>query len=81
MCSEKEQDYLLRAYEHYFPRASGKVVSCFAGVRPLIKSAKDPSKATREYVLHQQGKLITVLGGKWTTSMALARKVVKKVAH
>lgn len=44
-------------------------------LRPLISSAQDPKKATREYVLHRTGRLLTVLRGKWTTSMVLARKV------
>ncbi len=38
-------------------------------------SAQDPSKATREYAIHRTGKLVTVLGGKWTTALALADKV------
>jgi glycerol-3-phosphate dehydrogenase len=41
----------------------------------LLRSAQDPSKATREYAIHRTGKLVTVLGGKWTTAMALADKV------
>lgn len=81
VCSEQEQDYLHRAYQHYFPQASAKLSFSFAGVRPLIKSAKDPSKATREYAVHRQDKMISVLGGKWTTSMALARKVAEQVVH
>lgn len=81
VCSEQEQDYLLTAYQHYFPQASATLAFRIAGVRPLIKGAKDPSKATREYALHHQGKLLTVLGGKWTTSMALARKVAEKIEN
>lgn len=79
-CSAQEREYLLNAYKHYFPNQATKVEATFAGVRPLIKSAKDPSKATREYALHRQGQLLTVLGGKWTTSLALARKVAIEIA-
>lgn len=79
VCSAEEEDYLLCAYQHYFLQASAKLACSFAGVRPLIKSAKNPSKATREYALYREGKLLTVLGGKWTTSMALARKVAEKL--
>lgn len=81
VCLDQEQDYLLSAYQHYFPQVSAKLAFRFSGVRPLIQSAKDPSKATREYALHRQGKLLTVLGGKWTTSMALARKVAEKIEN
>lgn len=75
LCSDQERDYLLNAYKHYWPGASPKVISTFAGVRPLLRSAQDPSKATREYAIHKTGMLVTVLGGKWTTALALARKI------
>ncbi|MBR7784212.1 glycerol-3-phosphate dehydrogenase/oxidase [Undibacterium luofuense] len=74
-CSPEERSYLLNAWSHYFPDALPNVIDTFAGLRPLLRSAEDPSKATREYALHRTGKLVTVLGGKWTTSMALADKV------
>ncbi|MEY3611983.1 MAG: hypothetical protein RJB14_1705 [Pseudomonadota bacterium] len=80
-CSQAEQEYLLKAYKHYFPEASYQVESNFAGLRPLIKSAANPAQATREYALEQHGLVTTVLGGKWTTSMALGRKVKEKVIH
>jgi glycerol-3-phosphate dehydrogenase len=80
-CSQEEQDYLLKAYKHYFPDTSCKVESTFAGLRPLIKSAANPTQATREYALEQHGLVTTVLGGKWTTSMALGRKVKEKEIH
>lgn len=80
-CGVLEQDYLLQAYRHYFPHACLDIESSFAGLRPLIKSAANPTQATREYVIEQQDQVTTVLGGKWTTSMALARKVKEKVIH
>lgn len=80
-CTVQEQDYLLSAYRHYFSATNNAISDSFAGVRPLIKSADDPGKATREYVLQKQDKLLTVLGGKWTTCMALAEKVKEKVIN
>lgn len=80
-CSDEEIEYLLHAYNTYMdPQASrADVLETFAGIRPLIKSARNPTRATREYVLHKSGKLITVLGGKWTTALALARRVVRRI--
>jgi glycerol-3-phosphate dehydrogenase len=75
VCSPEEKRYLLTAWSHYFPGVQPKVIGTFAGIRPLLRSSEDPSKATREYVIHRTGKLVTVLGGKWTTAMALADKV------
>lgn len=76
VCSEEEKDYLLEAYRHYFPDVNPEVVETFSGLRPLIYSAKDPNRATREYALHRTGNLLTVFGGKWTTAMALAEKII-----
>lgn len=75
VCSGAERDYLLGVYRHYFPRIQPKVIESFAGLRPLIQSAKDPNKASREYAIYRTGQCTTVFGGKWTTAMALADKV------
>lgn len=82
-CSAAEEAYLLAAYQHYRDQAAPAPVvhSRFAGLRPLIYSAADPNRATREYALECQGRITTVVGGKWTTSMALAEKVAGKVAQ
>ena len=79
--SAAEIDYLLTAYNHYFtqPASHADIRATFAGLRPLVKSAADPSRATREYVLERHGRLTTVFGGKWTTACALARKVRQQV--
>lgn len=74
-CSNTERDYLLSAYQYYWPAKLPLVSNAFSGLRPLLLSADDPSKATREYAIQHTGNLITVFGGKWTTAMALASKV------
>jgi glycerol-3-phosphate dehydrogenase len=74
-CTDEEQAYLLAAHRHYWPGATATVTARFAGVRPLLRSAADPNRATREYAIHRTGNLISVFGGKWTTAMALAHKV------
>lgn len=79
ICSTAEVNYLLDVYRHYFPESDSTVVETFAGIRPLLYSADDPNKATREYAIHRNGKLVTVLGGKWTTAMALANRVSQTI--
>lgn len=74
-CSEEETAYLLNAWAHYFRNTKPRICASFAGLRPLLRSAQDPSRATREYAIHRTGNLVTVLGGKWTTALALAHKV------
>jgi glycerol-3-phosphate dehydrogenase len=78
-CSSEEKSYLMGAWKHYFPSSTARIVETFSGVRPLLRSSRDPGKATREYAIHRTDKLITVLGGKWTTALALANKVTQAI--
>ena len=82
-CSVAEREYLLATYNHYFEPQLGvdDVLADFAGVRPLLSGSANASKASREYQLNWQGKLLTVSGGKWTTARALAKSVVKQVVR
>lgn len=79
--SEQEIDYLINAYNHYFKAPINKqnIVQSFAGLRPLIKSAYNPNKATREYAIQQNQNLITIFGGKWTTARQLAIKISREI--
>jgi glycerol-3-phosphate dehydrogenase len=76
-CSAEEESYLLSAHNAVKgPALTPRVVlQRFGGVRPLLQSAKNPNRASREYTLHRQDRLLTVLGGKWTTAPALASHV------
>ena len=81
VCSESETNYLITAYNDSFDDSidQSDVVSSFAGLRPLLKSHKNPNKATREYRIEQHEKVISVFGGKWTTARALAKKITTKL--
>jgi glycerol-3-phosphate dehydrogenase len=81
VCSAEEQHYLLDVYNAAFTdtRSRADVVTSFAGLRPLLRSSSDPSRASREYAIERAGRVVTVFGGKWTTSRVLAMKVVKAV--
>ncbi len=77
-CSEEESAYLLRVYDALFDPGSEslEVISSFAGVRPLVASAVgDAGAITRESVIECQGRVLTIFGGKWTTSRELGLKV------
>ena len=82
-CSEAEAAYLVKAYNAYMrePKRVEDIVASFAAVRPLIRSASDPGRASREYALERQGRLLTVYGGKWTTARALGQRVARAVAQ
>jgi len=77
VCSDEETHYLLNAYNHYItPKITEiDIVDTFAGLRPLLRSDANPSRASREYAIQKDQNLLTVYGGKWTTARSLARKV------
>jgi len=78
--TDEEIDYLIRRYNRYFrdPIASSDVASAFAGVRPLVGRASNPSAIDRDFRVLRDGNVINVFGGKMTTFMALARKVAMR---
>ncbi len=82
-CSDAEAAYLLNAYNTYFkePKGMADITMRYAGLRPLVYSAIDPTRGSREYVIERQGRLITLYGGKWATARALARAVAAEIEH
>lgn len=81
VCSAEERTYLLDVYNAMFTdtRSDADIVETFAGIRPLLRSAANPTQASREYAIERRGRVVTVFGGKWTTSRTLARRVAKVV--
>lgn len=79
--SDEEIDYLLARYNRYFraPLSRRDVASTFAGVRPLVGRATNPSAIGRESRVVRNNNVVNVFGGKLTTFMALARKVAMRV--
>jgi len=76
-----EIDYLIARFNHYFRTkiSTVDVATAFAGARPLVGRASNPSAIGREYRVTRRGNLINVFGGKMTTFMALARRVSMRV--
>ncbi|HEY0093686.1 MAG TPA: FAD-dependent oxidoreductase, partial [Archangium sp.] len=79
--SPEEVAYLMEAVESRFPSLRltlDDVVSCYAGVRPVISSgASDPSKESREHLVLEEEGLVTVTGGKLTTCRAIAHDALR----
>lgn len=80
-CSNDERDYLLELYNHFMEPAAdtSRIRASFAGVRPLVYRPGNPSRASRDYILEPHGRILSIFGGKWTTAMALARRVARRV--
>jgi glycerol-3-phosphate dehydrogenase len=79
--ADDEIDYLVQRFNHYMttPISRHDVASTFAGVRPLVGRAANPSAIAREYRVVRRGNMINVFGGKMTTFLSLARKVGMRV--
>ena len=79
--SDAEIDYLLAARNHYFraTKTRADVSEVFSGVRPLLHFEGDPGRASREYALARQDRVLSIYGGKWTTARALGRQVARMV--
>ncbi|WNG60539.1 FAD-dependent oxidoreductase [Archangium gephyra] len=79
--SPEEVAYLMEAVESRFPALKltlDDVVSCYAGVRPVISSGtSDPSKESREHLVLEEEGLVTVTGGKLTTCRAIAHDALR----
>jgi glycerol-3-phosphate dehydrogenase len=80
--TEKELSYLLESVNKHFPDAAittEDVISTFAGIRPVIGSAKskNPSKERRDHAVWSDNGLITVSGGKLTTFRLIALDVLR----
>lgn len=75
--SGEEIAYLQRCHSAFFADELElhDITHTFAGVRPVVAGKNDFSSASRESAIERQGKLISVFGGKWTTSHSLAKKI------
>lgn len=80
-----EVDFLLDHAARYLVRAPGPsdVLSAFAGLRPLVKSAGGPStsRLSRRHHMEVSGSgLVTITGGKWTTYRQMAEETIDRAA-
>lgn len=78
--TQEEVDYLIERFNRYFRTqiSQNDVLSAFAGVRPLVGRATNPSAIGRDFRVVRNGNMINVFGGKMTTFMNLARKVAMR---
>jgi len=76
-----ERDFVMEHARRYLAKdpGDGDVLSVFAGLRPLVRSAGPASTAalSRDHVIVVgESGLITITGGKWTTYRRMAEDVV-----
>ncbi len=78
--SKEEIDELTACYADWFetPLQQQEIQEVFSGLRPVVRqSGKSLSAASREAVIETQDRIITIWGGKWTTSRKLGLAVVE----
>lgn len=79
-CSASEREYLTSSYNKFFaePIADDDVEATFAGVRPLVDSGLSPHEQRRGARIETHGRIVTIFGGKWTTSRTLGRQAADR---
>lgn len=81
----QEETDIMETYNTYFtlPAQSDDIIARFAGLRPLVtqigRHVKSTSSRNRESVVWSQDRVVTVYGGKWTTSRLLGIEVAGRV--
>lgn len=82
---EEEIELILETAADYLQRAPSRadILSAWAGIRPLVKSAEGASTASlsRDHSIHiDPNGLITIAGGKWTTCRKMAEDCIDQAA-
>jgi glycerol-3-phosphate dehydrogenase len=80
-----EIDFLLEHAGRYLQEAPRRqdVLSVFAGLRPLVRtgSGRSTSGLARDHLLREEGGLVSITGGKWTTYREMAEQAVDIAAR
>ena len=79
--SADEIRYLARETARLLPAAARThPIAVFAGIRPLLASEDGVGDASREHRLVEDGGLLSIVGGKYTTFRVMAQDVVARAA-
>lgn len=81
----QDVEYLIGELKKYLPEAGKtKILSAFTGIRPLVSRipGTSTSKIARSHrIFVSASGLVTVAGGKWTTSRLMAEQTVSRAAQ
>ena len=80
---QKDIDYLMNESRRVFPGLDfnpGKILTTFAGLRPLVRKGGSPRKVSRKHLFYESPSgVIFVVGGKYTTYRKVAEDCVKSM--
>ncbi len=82
--SAAEVDYLLSEVARIFPRTAvnrAKIVSAYAGVRPLIAPKGDGFVSREHLITESKSGVMYIYGGKLTTHRKIAEEAVDRIAE
>lgn len=80
--TRREVEYLLHHLNQYLDRpvSSTQIISAIAGARPLVSSgdSRDTKELARDHEIEieSRSRLISIMGGKWTTYRAMAEDTI-----
>lgn len=80
----EDVDLLLTEATRYFPAAGisrDRVISCFAGIRPLVRAEGDTLTLSREHRILDDHGMLSLVGGKLTTWRSMAEDIVRRAAR
>ena len=82
---QEDIDYLFRELRRVFPEGTfkkEKIITIFAGLRPLVHKQGEPAKISRNHVIKQAySGIVYVMGGKYTTYRKIAEDCLKKITE
>ncbi len=80
--ADEDITYLLTQAAKVFGQITferSKIITTFAGIRPLVADKGQPSKVSRKHMIEKTyAGIFYVAGGKYTTYRAIAEEVIKK---
>ena len=76
-----EKDYLIKCYNDYFDNkiTNRDIINTYSGTRVIVDGSSSINALSREHTFYINDNVITVVGGKWTSSRSIADEVLKKV--
>ena len=81
---EEDTQYLLSHLRRFFPQtefSEEKIITTFAGLRPLVYSEGNPSSVSRKDLIEESySGVIYVMGGKYTTFRRIAEAAIRKIS-
>lgn len=82
---QEDIDYLLAEMKRIFPKREfpkDKIISTFAGLRPLVFERGAPSRVSRQHTIEESPSgVVYVIGGKYTTYRKIAEDTLKKITN